>query len=375
VTSPVTTATVTAAAAAAEDEDEDKNRGGAVDKRAIIESLCGKPPTTLLAVRELYERLYDANFVQSLASSFEDDPTLSLIVSALVAHNRDEVMHRTDYDGGSAEALGESNPPSFLLSSLLSSSFLLLISALSSSALLSLPPTSAAEIDGCLQDLTPDSQHELAMSFLTHSLTQVVSPPLPCSALSPLPSSLSHSNPISVSVCLVSAEARLSSLRGDLPQELGERDQPQAPQSPRSRSQRFHLLPCGVPCSPDPRQFSLLLPSLLLLLLPSAAVLLTVFLFPRLPSKTQTQSIDWWEAPRRLSWQRWRWSTKSISEQISLWTSQTPSLAKLSMSPTSLLGSLSQASLSTCTETEREPMNSSLRVRRAELFPALLAAK
>ena len=58
--------------------------------------------------RDLYERLYDANFFQNLVNSLKDDQILSMIISALVAHNRHEVMERTDYDGGSAEALGQS---------------------------------------------------------------------------------------------------------------------------------------------------------------------------------------------------------------------------------------------------------------------------
>jgi hypothetical protein len=118
-----------AAASPAGGDDDDTNTSGSVDKRAIIESLCGKSPERLVAARsvedfleiefnsslssssllprELYERLYDANFLQNLVNSLQDDANLSEIVSALVAHNRHEVMERTDYDGGSAEALGK----------------------------------------------------------------------------------------------------------------------------------------------------------------------------------------------------------------------------------------------------------------------------
>jgi hypothetical protein len=55
----------------------------------------------------MYERLYDAKFIETLQASLGSDPVLSMIVSALVSHGREEVMERTDIDGGSAEALGE----------------------------------------------------------------------------------------------------------------------------------------------------------------------------------------------------------------------------------------------------------------------------
>jgi hypothetical protein len=142
---------------------------GAVNKRAIVETLCAKSPARLVAarlghsllsmlfspltlLRELYERLFDANFLQTLQSSLESDPTLSLIVTALVSHNRQEIMGRADYEDGTPEALG------------LSLSFLFTLEI--SSELVE-------EIESHLNNPTQENLQDMAMIFLTHSLDQV----------------------------------------------------------------------------------------------------------------------------------------------------------------------------------------------------------
>jgi hypothetical protein len=144
---------------------EEGEAPGAVNQRAIVETLCAKSPERLVAarlvillwqclttVRELYERLFDANFLLTLQSSLESDASLSLIVTALVSHNRHEIMGRTDYDDGTPEAIG-----------------------LSPCLFLRLTPTSCPveEIEGHLNNPTPENIQDMAMIFLTHSLEQV----------------------------------------------------------------------------------------------------------------------------------------------------------------------------------------------------------
>jgi hypothetical protein len=107
-----------------------------IDKKAILETLCAKSPIRVIRARfllltssvlpssllhsvffsrEMYERLHDAQFVETLQACLGNDPLLSSIVSALVSHNREEVMYRTDYDGGSSEALGDRSSPDLVL--------------------------------------------------------------------------------------------------------------------------------------------------------------------------------------------------------------------------------------------------------------------
>ena len=117
-------------------DSEEGDASSSVNQRAIIETLCAKSPERLVAARELYERLFDANFLETLQSSLASDPVLAIIVTALVSHNRQEIMERTDWEDGSPESLVE-------------------------------------EIEGMLVEPTPDNLQELAMTFLTHSLDQM----------------------------------------------------------------------------------------------------------------------------------------------------------------------------------------------------------
>lgn len=84
-----------------------EEEGKGYDYEAIVDTLCSRSAVRLIDSRVLYEQLHDQEFLAKITVALENEPVLSFIILALLSHNRDCVIDRTDWDDGSVEHLIE----------------------------------------------------------------------------------------------------------------------------------------------------------------------------------------------------------------------------------------------------------------------------